>query len=183
MENRIKGEILIPILEPFPIEKYWLNLNNKVLDEILNLNSIPLSYTEEEEVSGLIDAEMPGRDYDTQLAKAQMSSDRKYSFIRITSIVSGEPMPYFNNDGTLKGHSQLANKAFLEDALSKRAADLVVIANLSSPGSISIGRPVIFINGKFCHTKQPMFADGIQFAVETAAKLQWPKLTKLGSRI
>ena len=108
MKDSIKGEILIPILEPLPYEQHWSDLTDKVLDEILNLNSIPLSYTEEQEISGLIDAEMPDRHYRMQLAKAQKPSVRKYSFIRIASVVSGEPMSYFTPDGALKGHSRRA---------------------------------------------------------------------------
>lgn len=175
----ITGEIFVPVLLPFPIEEEWQILTSQVFAEILSLKTISLPYSKTQAILGVVDDLPPNQRYLKYLLNAQKSSIRKYKCFRITSTVPNEPMPYFNMDGSTAGHGLWVNKAMLEEALAKRASDLVIAANLSYPGSIGIGCPVIFIDRKYHKTKDSMHADGIQIAVTEATRHKWPAIINI----
>lgn len=164
----------MPIRYPYPIEGEWEEPMQRAIQELVNIGSVPIPYYCQQPIYGLIDIDSSGKYYQKYLAKLRTSKIIKYSILRISCRVPSDPLPHCNEDGKILGHDIGLNYAVLEDALFKRASDLVVISNLSIPGSLGIDSPATFIDGHFYSTNHSIMPDTIRMARESSERIGWP---------
>ena len=113
------------------------------------------------------------------LTALRKSKGVKYSILRISCQVPSDPLPCYNPKGVFLGHDRAMSYAVLDESLFQRASALVVISNLSIPGSLSMHSPATFIQGKLYSSYPSMMPDVIKFARDSSDRIGWPVLQSI----